>query len=63
MADYAAYATCQSEVSRTYLDRARWGRMSAHNIARIGRFSADRTIAEYARDIWGIVPVPVRANE
>ena len=60
-ADYAAYAACQSEVSRTYLDRERWGRMSALNIARIGRFSADRTIAEYAREIWGITPVPVRA--
>jgi len=61
-ADYAAYAACQHEVSKVYRDRERWGRMSAHNIARIGRFSADRTIAEYAREIWWVSPVSVRAD-
>ncbi|MBE9140910.1 glycogen/starch/alpha-glucan phosphorylase [Nodosilinea sp. LEGE 07088] len=59
MADYAAYVQCQEHVSRTYEDRDRWVRMAILNTARIGKFSADRTIAEYARDIWKVKPVPV----
>ena len=59
LGDFAAYAACQQRVADTYLDASRWGRMSALNIARIGRFSSDRTISEYAREIWGISPVPV----
>ncbi|MGB5972268.1 MAG: glycogen/starch/alpha-glucan phosphorylase [Nodosilinea sp.] len=59
MADYAAYVQCQEHVSRTYEDRDRWVRMAILNAARIGKFSADRTIAEYARDIWNVKPVPV----
>ncbi|PSR18675.1 glycogen phosphorylase [filamentous cyanobacterium CCP3] len=59
MADYAAYVQCQEHVSRTYEDRDRWVRMAIINTARIGKFSADRTIAEYARDIWKVKAVPV----
>ncbi|MGB3202449.1 MAG: glycogen/starch/alpha-glucan phosphorylase, partial [Nodosilinea sp.] len=59
MADYAAYVQCQEHVSRTYEDRDRWIRMAILNTARIGKFSADRTIAEYARDIWKVKAVPV----
>ncbi len=59
MADYAAYVQCQEHVSRTYEDRDRWVRMAILNTARVGKFSADRTIAEYARDIWRVKPVPV----
>ena len=59
MADYAAYVQCQEHVSRTYEDRDRWVRMAILNTARIGKFSADRTIAEYARDIWKVKAVPV----
>ncbi|MCA9619842.1 MAG: glycogen/starch/alpha-glucan phosphorylase [Myxococcales bacterium] len=58
-ADYEAYAACQERLAEAYRDQARWRRMSALNIARIGRFSSDRTIREYARDIWGISPVEV----
>lgn len=59
LADYESYIACQDSVSRTYADPARWTRMSILNVARIGKFSSDRTIAEYCRDIWKVKPVPV----
>lgn len=59
MADFASYAACQRALAQVYADPDRWARMSALNIARIGRFSSDRTIREYARDIWQIQAVPV----
>ncbi|MBD1918281.1 MULTISPECIES: glycogen/starch/alpha-glucan phosphorylase [Cyanophyceae] len=59
MADFAAYVQCQEHVSRTYEDRDRWVRMAILNTARIGKFSADRTIADYAREIWKVKAVPV----
>ncbi|NMF82032.1 glycogen/starch/alpha-glucan phosphorylase [Nodosilinea sp. P-1105] len=63
MADYAAYIQCQEHVSRCYEDQDRWTRMSILNAARSGKFSADRTIADYARDIWHVKPVPVAPEE
>jgi starch phosphorylase len=59
LADYAAYIACQEEVSAAYRDPARWTRMSILNVARMGKFSSDRTIAEYCRDIWRVTPTPV----
>jgi glycogen phosphorylase len=53
-ADFAAYRAAQAEVDRLWRDSAGWGRAAALNIARVGWFSADRTIAEYAADIWRI---------
>ena len=51
-ADYEAYCRAQEEVDRAFSDRARWARMAILNTARVGKFSSDRTIREYARDIW-----------
>ncbi len=59
LADYAAYIACQEQVSTAYRDSARWTRMSILNVARMGKFSSDRTIAEYCRDIWKVTPTPV----
>ncbi len=59
LADYAAYVACQDQVSAAYRDTARWTRMSILNVARMGKFSSDRTIAEYCRDIWRVTPTPV----
>lgn len=54
MADFAPYLAAQDEVSTAYLDKTRWTRMSILNVAHCGKFSSDRTINEYARDIWKV---------
>jgi starch phosphorylase len=59
LADFAAYLAVQEEVEKAYLDRDRWTRMAILNVARTGKFSSDRTIREYADEIWGVTPVPV----
>jgi len=53
-ADYEAYIKCQDRVSALYADQEAWSRMCLLNIAAGGKFSSDRTIAEYAADIWGV---------
>jgi len=62
LADYAAYIECQDRVGAAFRDPARWTRMSILNVARMGKFSSDRTIGEYCRDIWRAQPVPVEAG-
>ena len=59
LADYAAYVQCQGEVNRAYRDPQCWTRMSILNTANMGKFSSDRTIREYAEQIWQAHPVPV----
>ena len=59
LADFRAYLDCQGEVSRAYQDEERWTRMSILNTARMGRFSSDRAIRDYCRDIWHVEPVDV----
>jgi starch phosphorylase len=56
LADFASYVATQDEVGRLYLDRDEWLRKSILNTAGVGKFSSDRTIQEYARDIWGVCP-------
>lgn len=58
-ADYAAYVECQERVSREYLDAENWIRKSISNVANMGKFSSDRTISDYSREIWGLNLVPV----
>ena len=58
-ADYRAYVDCQQRASDAYADADRWTRMSILNVARMGRFSSDRAIREYCRDIWKVEPAPV----
>jgi starch phosphorylase len=57
LADYQAYVDCQQRVNDAYRDRANWTRMSILNSARVGRFSSDRSIREYCRDIWHVSPL------
>lgn len=52
--DFAAYRDAQARVNAAYKDRLGWARMCLINIANAGKFSSDRTISEYARDIWRI---------
>ncbi|MDD2310601.1 MAG: glycogen/starch/alpha-glucan phosphorylase [Desulfuromonadaceae bacterium] len=56
LADYSSYMACQDEVDRLYQQPLEWARTSILNTAAMGKFSSDRTIAEYARDIWDIKP-------
>src|SRR5262249_48268736 len=60
LADFDAYVECQERVSKTYLDPAAWTRMSILNVARMGKFSSDRTIGEYAKDIWDTPAVTIK---
>ncbi|MFR7452642.1 MAG: glycogen/starch/alpha-glucan phosphorylase, partial [Gemmiger sp.] len=57
MADFKDYRRAQQTVQKLYSDRATWNRMSLMNIANAGIFSADRSVMDYARDIWGASPV------
>ena len=57
--DFRAYAKAHEEVYRRYKDRYHWLRSSAVNIANSGGFSSDRTIEEYAKEIWQVKPVVI----
>ena len=57
LADFQAYMDCQEEVNKSYRDQERWIRMSILNVARMGKFSSDRSIREYAQKIWKVNPV------
>jgi starch phosphorylase len=59
LADFESYSECQKKVDAAFRDKARWAKMAILNTARMGKFSSDRTIAEYARDIWKVEPVKV----
>ncbi len=60
VADYRPYIECQQQVSQTYRDPKRWTTMAILNVARMGRFSSDRAICEYATKIWGVEPVQIQ---
>jgi len=57
LADYADYVATQEKVDECYRDPADWTRRSVLNVAGMGMFSSDRTIQEYATDIWGVAPL------
>ena len=59
MADYDKYAAAQVKVDEAYRDQPRWQKMAIHNTARVGKFSSDRTILEYARNVWKLPQVSV----
>jgi starch phosphorylase len=59
LADYASYLAGQERVARSYRDQLVWTRMSILNVASMGKFSSDRTIRQYAEEIWRIAPVKI----
>jgi len=59
MADYRSYIDCQQKVSEAFKDQENWTKMSILNVARCGKFSSDRTIREYCKEIWNVSPVQV----
>ncbi len=54
LADYASYIAKQEEVSKLYQDQEEWSRRAILNVARMAKFSSDRTISEYAKNIWNV---------
>ncbi|XP_041070372.1 glycogen phosphorylase, brain form [Carcharodon carcharias] len=59
-ADFEAYIKCQEKVSELYKNPREWTKMVIKNIANCGKFSSDRTIKQYAREIWGVEPSDVK---
>ncbi|WP_434721764.1 glycogen/starch/alpha-glucan phosphorylase [Mesorhizobium sp. RIZ17] len=53
-ADFDSYAACQREVDRVWRDSPDWNARAIHNVARMGWFSSDRTIRQYAKEIWNV---------
>jgi starch phosphorylase len=62
LADFDAYHRAQMQVDALYGDAEAWTQKSILNVARIAKFSSDRTILEYNRDIWRAEPVPIERN-
>jgi starch phosphorylase len=60
LADYQSFVDCQDRVSAAYKDQEAWTRMSILNVARIGKFSSDRSIREYSAEIWKAWPVKIQ---
>lgn len=63
LADYQDYIDCQEQVNQTYYDQNKWTRMSILNAARMGKFSSDRTIWEYCKEIWSVKPVKIQLED
>lgn len=63
LADYRSYVECHERVDKAFRDKDAWTKSAIYNTARVGKFSSDRTIAEYAEDIWKLPAVPVTHGE
>lgn len=61
-ADYQSYVDVQDKVSELYLNKEEWIRKSILNVARVGKFSSDRSIKEYAEQIWKVEPVKIESS-
>jgi starch phosphorylase len=59
LADLKSYLLADERLCETYRNQGEWARMAIHNIAGSGKFSSDRTIMQYAEEIWGVRPCPV----
>jgi starch phosphorylase len=63
LADYQSYIDCQKEVSAAYRDEEKWSKMSILNVARMGKFSSDRSIEEYCEKIWDTEPIEIKLDK
>lgn len=57
--DFEDYAKTQEEIDKVYKDKKKWAKMAVLNTAKSGKFSSDRTIKEYATEIWDVKPVEI----
>lgn len=62
LADFDSYVKCQQRVAETYKAQQKWTRMAILNVANMGKFSTDRTIRQYAEEIWNVKPVPIKLD-
>lgn len=63
LADFRSYVECQKDVDRLYMDKKNWFRKSIINVANSGKFSSDRTIREYANEIWDVKAIPIERKD
>ncbi len=63
IADFRSYVNAQNHVEEAYRDKDHWTRMSILNCAASGKFSTDRTIADYNNDIWKLTPVNINNQD
>ena len=63
LADFRAYVACQGRIARAWKNPDDWWRTAILNVAAMGRFSSDRSIRDYARDVWHVTPVEVSHPE
>ncbi|MDI7261958.1 MAG: glycogen/starch/alpha-glucan family phosphorylase, partial [Thermodesulfobacteriota bacterium] len=62
-ADYQSYIDCQDKVNRAYRDPEAWSRASILTVSRMGKFSSDRSIREYCKNIWQVQPVHIQLED
>ena len=60
LADYEPYILAQEQVNKIFQKKKTWTRMSILNVANMGKFSSDRTIAQYAKNIWKVKSIPIK---
>ncbi len=63
LADYQSYIECQDKVSLAYQDQEQWTRMAILNVARMGKFSSDRSIRDYCEDFWNVKSVKITLED
>lgn len=62
LADFQSYVDCQQKVSKRFRDQEAWTRMSILNVARMSKFSSDRSIREYCAKIWNVHPIDLHSQ-